>query len=153
MRLVAIMAACLALVACGSSSVKSIPSSGSIVPDYTFKLSPSVSVPLEKVVYWGLLAGAAYYVLDPLAPNWDIEEAPLGDNHVHLSLRMKRYYAGGAGEAQSHFHRRAKELARLNDFTGYKVLEYQESLDSSVIGSQRTATGVVVLTGKIANPS
>jgi hypothetical protein len=90
-------------------------------------------------------------VLDPLAPNWDIEEAPLGDHHIHFSLRMKRYYAGGAGEAQSHFHRRAKELMRLNGFSGYRVVEYQESLESSVLGSQRTATGVVVLTGKTAS--
>jgi hypothetical protein len=151
MRLTAIMAACLALSACGSSSVKSIPSTGTTIPDYTFRMSPSISVPLEKVIYWGVLAGAAYYVLDPLAPNWEIEEAPLGENHIHFSLRMKRYYAGGAGEAQSLFHRRAKELMRLNDFSGYKVVEYQESLDSSVIGSQRTATGVVVLTGKVAS--
>lgn len=151
MRLAAIMAACLALGACGSSSVKSIPTTGTTIPDYTFRMSPSISVPLEKIIYWGVLAGAAYYVLDPLAPNWDIEEAPLGENHVHFSLRMKRYYAGGAGEAQSLFHRRAKELMRLNDFSGYKVVEYQESLDSSVIGSQRTATGVVVLTGKTAS--
>lgn len=151
MKLAAIMAGCVALGACGSSSVKSIPTSGTMIPNYTLQVAPSISVPLEKIIYWGVLAGAAYYVLDPLAPNWDIQEAPLGENHIHFSLRMKRYYAGGAGEAQSLFHRRAKELMRLNDFTGYKVVEYQESLESSVLGSRRTATGVVVLTGKAAS--
>lgn len=151
MRLAALVTCCLALSACGSSSVKSIPSTGTLIPNYTLQVAPSISVALEKVVYWGALAGIAYKVLDPLAPNWEIEEAPLGANHIHFSLRMKRYYAGGAGEAQSLFHRRAKELMRLNDFTGYKVVEYQESLDSSVLGSQRTATGVVILTGKAAN--
>jgi hypothetical protein len=151
MKIAATLVSALLLSACGSSSVKSIPSSGTTIPNYTLQVSPSVSVALEKVVYWGALAGVAYYVLDPLAPNWDIEEAPLGENHIHFSLRMKRYYAGGAGEAQSLFHRRAKELMRLNGFSSYRVVEYQESLESSVLGSQRTATGVVVLTGKTAS--
>jgi hypothetical protein len=128
--------------------VRTIPSSGSLIPDYTLKMSPTISIALEKIVYWGALAGVAYMVLDPLSPNWEIEEAPLGENHIHFSLRMKRYYAGGAGEAQALFHRRAKELMRLNGFDDYQVVEYEESLDSSVIGSQRTATGVVKLTRK-----
>jgi hypothetical protein len=151
MRLAAVVAGCLALGACGSSSVKSLPSSGTAIPNYTLQVSPSISVALEKIVYWGALAGIAYYVLDPLAPNWEIEEAPLGENHIHFSLRMKRYYAGGAGEAQSLFHRRAKELMRLNGFGAYRVVEYEESLESSVLGSQRTATGVVVMTGRTAS--
>jgi hypothetical protein len=150
MRFAAIVAAGLALGACGSSSVKSIPSTGTLIPNYTLQVAPSISVALEKIVYWGALAGIAYLVLDPLAPNWDIEEAPLGENHIHFSLRMKRYYAGGAGEAQALLHRRAKELMRLNGFDGYKVVEYQEGLDSSVLGSQRTAVGVVMLTRRKA---
>lgn len=149
MRLIATtLALALALGACGSSSVKSIPTTGTTIPNYTLKVAPSISLALEKVIYWGALAGVAYYVLDPLAPNWDIEEAPLGENHIHFSLRMKRYYSGGAGEAQALFHRRAKELMRLNGFDGYKVVEYQESLDSSILGSQRIASGVVMLTRK-----
>jgi hypothetical protein len=147
MRRAAVVAMALAMGAC-TSSVKSIPSSGTMIPDYTFRVSPGISVALDKIVYWGALAGIAYYVLDPLSPNWEIEEAPLGENHVHFSLKMKRYYAGGAGEAQAVFHRRAKELMRLNGFDDYKVVEYQESLDSSVLGSQRTAVGVVLLTRK-----
>lgn len=150
MRLIATtLAVALALGACGSSSVKSFPSTGSSIPNYTFRLSPSISVALEKVVTWGAFIGVAYMVLDPLSPNWDIEEAPLAQDRVHFSLRMKRFYAGGAGEAQSVFHRRAKELMHLNGYSGYKVVEYQEGLESSVLGSQRTATGVVVLTGRI----
>jgi hypothetical protein len=150
MRGAALLVAALALGACGSSSVKSIPSSGTMISNYTLQVAPSISVALEKVVYWGTLAGIAYLVLDPLAPNWEIEEAPLGENHIHFSLKMKRYYAGGAGEAQALFHRRARELMRLNGFEGYRVVEYQESLDSSVLGSQRHAVGVVMLTRKAA---
>jgi hypothetical protein len=126
----------------------SVPQTGSIIPNTTFKLSPSASIALEKLVGWGAYVGVAYLILDPLAPNWQIEEAPLGDNHVHFSLKMKRFYSGGAGEARALFHRRAKELMRLNGFDGYQVLEYSEGLDSSMLGSQRTAEGVVLLTKK-----
>jgi hypothetical protein len=143
----------LLLTACGSWQLPTradgdIPRKGTIIPATTLKISPSISVALEKVVIWAGLAGAAYLILDPWAPNWNIEEAPLGDHHVHFSLKMKRYYAGGAGEARAVFNHRAKELMRLNEFDGYDVVEYTESLDSSVIGSQRTAEGVILLTRK-----
>jgi hypothetical protein len=151
MRLLAALMAAMGLAGCASDSVRSIPSSGSLIPDYTLKVSPSISIALEKIVIWGTLAGAAYLVLDPLAPNWDIEETPLSADHIHFSLKMKRYSAGGAGEAQAVFNRRAKELMRLNNFEDYKVLEYQEGLDSSVLGSQRTAVGVVQLTNRKAS--
>jgi hypothetical protein len=145
-RLVALGLSML-LVAC-STTEKAIPSSGYLLPNASLKMSPSISVPLEKVVIWGAVAGLAYLVLDPLAPNWKIEETPLGDDHVHFSLRMKRFHTGGAGEAHAVLHRRAGELMRLNGFTGYKVLEYNEGMDSSMLGSQRTAEGVVLLTKK-----
>lgn len=148
MRFVAALMAGVVIAGCASDSVRSVPGSGSLVPDYTLKVSPGVSVALEKIVYWGALAGLAYLILDPLAPNWEIEEAPLGEDHVHFSMRMKRYYSGGAGEAQAVFHRQAKDIMRLNGFDSYKVIEYQEGLDSSILGSQRTATGVVQLIRK-----
>lgn len=116
---------------------------GPLIPDANLQLGPAVSYPLESLVYWGIWTAAAWLVLDPLAPNWEIQEARFPDNHVHMSLAMKRYYAGGAGEARAIFHRRAKELMRIGGFTAYEVVEYSEGLDSSLLGSQRTATGVV----------
>jgi hypothetical protein len=128
-----------------------VPLTGTIVPNTTLRLSPSVSIALEKIVGWGIYTGIAYLILDPMAPNWQIEETPLGDERIHFSLKMKRYYTGGAGEARALFHRRAKELMRLNGFDAYQVVEYSEGLDSSMLGSQRTAEGVVMLTRKAAN--
>jgi len=116
-----------------------------LIPDRVIAISSTVSYPLEKVVYWGLYIGAAYLILDPLSPNWTIEEARLDPQLVHFDLRMKRYYAGGAGEARQVFTRRAKALVRTGDFATYEVVEYTESLDSSVIGSQRRAEGVIRL--------
>lgn len=148
MRLAALGLSVL-LAAC-STTEKSIPSSGYVLPNAALKVSPSISIALEKVVIWGALAGAAYLVLDPLAPNWRLEEAPLGEQHIHFSLQMKRYYTGGAGEARAVFNRRARELMRLNGFEGYEVVHYSEGLDSSILGSRRTAEGVVRLTRRSA---
>ncbi len=141
----------LLLAAC-STTEKAIPSSGYLLPNAALKVSPSISVALDKVVIWGALAGAAYLVLDPLSPNWRLEETPMGDEHVHFSLRMKRYYAGGAGEARAILERRARDLAQLNGFDGFEIVHYRESLDSSVLGSQRAAEGVVRLTRKPLSP-
>jgi len=126
----------------------SIPYTGTIIPNTTLQLLPSFGISLEKLVYWGAYAGAAYLILDPLAPNWDIEGAAFPGNHVHLSLHMKRYYSGGAGEARVVFHRRAKQIMREGGFDSYQVKEYSEGLESSVLGSQRVAEGVIVLLPK-----
>lgn len=123
-----------------------IPRKGTVVPDTALKMTPTLAVPLEKVIYWGIYASAAYLIVDPMAPNWEIEEARFPEERYHLALHMKRFYAGGAGEARAIFHRRARDLAQRGGFAGYEVLEYSEGLESSVIGSQRTATGVVVMT-------
>lgn len=124
------------------------PQGTSFIPDTTLNLAPATQISLEKVVGWGLYAGAAYLVLDPLNPNWEIEEAAFPDNHYHFALKMKRYYAGGAGEARQVLHQRAKELMRRGGFSGYAVIEYNEGLESSVLGSQRVAQGVIQLTRK-----
>ncbi len=107
------------------------------------QLGPSTSIALEKLVYWGAYAAAAYLILDPFNPNWHIEEAQFPENHVHFRMSMKRFYAGGAGEARVTFHRRAKELMRAGGYSGYEVVEYNEGMESSVLGAQRTAEGVV----------
>lgn len=60
------------------------------VPDTALKVSPSLSVPLEKIVFWGVYAGVAYLIIDPSAPNWEIEEASFPAAHYRLSLHMKR---------------------------------------------------------------
>ena len=117
-----------------------------VVPDTTLNLTPSLTIALEKIVYWGAYAGVAYLVLDPLAPNWEIEVASFPDSYYHMSLKMKRVYAGGAGESRVVFHQRAKELMRGGGYDGYQVLEYTEGMESSVLGSQRVSQGVIRLT-------
>lgn len=125
-----------------------IPYLGTLIPSTMIQVSPSLGISLEKIVFWGAYAGAAYLILDPLAPNWDIEVAPFPENHYHLALHMKRFYSGGAGEARAVFQRRAKELMRAGGYDSYQIVEYSEGMESSVLGSQRTAAGVIQLTKK-----
>lgn len=121
---------------------------GPVVPDKTINLSPLVQLPLESVVYWSIYASIAYMILDPLAPNWEIKEAAFPDNHVLVDLKMKRFYTGGAGEARQMFQHRAGELMRSGGFTGFRIIEYSEGLNSSMLGAQRTARGIIQLTHK-----
>jgi hypothetical protein len=127
-----------------------IPAQGPLIPDATLNISNSMQLPLEKVVTWGLYAGAAWLILDPLAPNWEIEQANFPEQQYQLSLKMKRVYAGGAGEARQVFQQRAKQLMRENGYDGFTIVEYEEGLESSVLGSQRTARGVIRLTRRPA---
>jgi hypothetical protein len=149
-RLAVLVAGCF-VAGCGSFGIPTnlkgnLPRTGSVVPPTNFNVTPSLSIALEKMVFWGAYAGAAYLILDPLAPNWNIEQAQFTDERYHLSLHMKRVYTGGAGEARVVFHQRAKTLVKERGFDGYQVLEYTEGMESSVLGSQRTAEGVIRLT-------
>lgn len=145
----ALLAGCGAMNYPGPSAIDgNFPAQGPILPDTALNLTKSVQIPLEKIVNWGLYAGAAWLILDPLAPNWEIEQASFPESHYHLSLKMKRVYAGGAGEARVVFHQRAKDLMRQNGFDHYSVVEYSEGLESSILGSQRVARGVIQLVRK-----
>ena len=118
-----------------------------ILPDKPVYLTPTQTMSVESLTMAGVALGIAYLVTDPLAPNWEIKEAPLADNRVHLSLKMKRYYAGGAGEARTVFRRRAKDLVQYGGYESYEVVEYSEGMESSVLGSQRVCEGIIRLTG------
>jgi hypothetical protein len=149
-RLLVVVSLAFGLAGCSSLSSTSQDGSSSgintLIPDKTLYISKSVQIPLESIVGWGLYIGTAWLILDPLAPNWEIEQASFPDRYYHLSLKMKRVYTGGAGEARVVFHQRAKDLMRENGFDGYTVVEYTEGLESSLLGSQRTARGVIQLT-------
>ncbi|MBK6402849.1 MAG: hypothetical protein IPN12_08700 [Rhodocyclaceae bacterium] len=88
----------------------------------------------------------ASWTLDPLSANWQVDEVPLGDDRFRLRLQMRRFHAGGAGEARVVFQQRARELARQNDYDDYQVVEYSERMDSAMFASQRRAEGVILLT-------
>jgi hypothetical protein len=110
-----------------------------LIPDKTINVSPSVTPTAE-----GLVAGAiVLIVIDPLAPNWKIEQARLDPEHFQIALTKKRFTTGGDGEAYQVFHRRAAQIARDSGAPGYRVLEFTEGVESETLIARRVARGVV----------
>jgi hypothetical protein len=137
----AFRAACamaLSLLA-GCSGIEGISSASTIIPPEVITVSRSLSVPLESIA-----AGAVLFVIvDPLAPNWQIEQLRLNDNRYRIALRKKRFTTGGDGEAMPAFNRRAEQLTRENGAARFRIIEFTEGVDSGMPIAQRVAQGVV----------
>ena len=140
MRSTALTLSALALaVFAGCTTTNPADMTNYLIPDKTVNVSPSVTPTVE-----GLVAGAiVLIVLDPLAPNWKIEQARLDPEHFQIALTKKRFTTGGDGEAYQIFQRRAAQIARENGAPGYRVLEFTEGVDSETLIARRVARGVV----------
>lgn len=136
----------LGLAGCGTIATDSslgTDSSGNtirpIIPNQSLAVSKSLSISAEALA----LAAAIYFVVDPLSPNWQIEEARMGGNRFRISLRKKRFTTGGDGEATQVFYRRAERIVRENGYAGYTVLEFGEGVESTVPIAQRVSRGII----------
>lgn len=98
-----------------------------------------------RFVKWGDYAAVSSNFLDPAGSTWELEEAWFPQQHYYLSLKMRRGYNGGAGEASQVFKRRAEEIQLRSSYRKYVIVEYSESMESSVLGAQRVAKGVIQL--------
>jgi hypothetical protein len=81
--------------------------------------------------------------------NWTVEETRLEPTLVRFNMKMNRFYSGGAGEPRLIFERRAQALVRAGDFYSYQIVDYKESLNSFLFGSQRVVEGTIRLLPKI----
>ncbi len=86
-----------------------------------------------------------YIIYDPLAPNWTIKERALTAETYHLSLRAKHFRIGGDGEAMQILKRRALQLQREYGYSGYRVLDYSEGVESSTPFTYRISEGTIQL--------
>jgi hypothetical protein len=121
------------------------PFAGPLIPDGTVRLSPNNSYSLEQLAFSAAGAALLYYIYDPLAPNWSIEEARLAEDTYRLSLKMKRYHNGGDGEAMMVMKRRATQLKYEKGYADYQILEYAEGIESSTPVARRFGEGVIRL--------
>lgn len=117
--------------------------SPALIPNKAVVLSRSLSVPLDALA----LAAATVVIVDPLAPNWHIEEQDLGAGRYAFALTKKRFTTGGDGEAMPVLRRRIAEIARAKGYTGFDLVEYGEGIDSSVPVARRVCRGVVQFSG------
>ena len=136
-----LIAGALLFAGCSSTSSTGSP----IIPNKAIQLTAKTSVSLANLATVAVVAAAIYVVYDPLAPNWEIEEARLNDDTYRFSLKMKRYHTGGAGESIQILKRRASQLQFEQGFGSYQIVEYTEGIDSQTIGTRRVAEGVIKL--------
>ncbi len=123
----------------GCSTLENTSSKSVLIPNQTINISNSLSIPLESIAAGALL----FAIVDPLAPNWQIEQMRLGENRYRIALRKKRFTTGGDGEAAPAFFRRAEQIAGELGSGRYRVVEFTEGVDSAVPIAQRIAQGIV----------
>lgn len=140
------VAVCLAVLSTGCTTTEYVvPAEGTIIPTGNVHISPTVSYTFEQIAMSlaaGLVLNAIY---QPMAPNWSVEEAILDDNTYYLRLQAKRFRTGGDGEAMMVLKRRARQLQYERGFAGYRILDYNEGIESSTPISQRFSEGIVQL--------
>ena len=130
---------------CGTANTSVYPQSGTVLPNVAAHLTPTTTVTFEQALLAGAVIGAAYLVYDPLAPNWTIEEKRVNDETYYLSLRAKSFRIGGDGEAYQIFKRRAALLQRERGFTGYRILDYSQGVDSGTPTTHLFGEGTIQL--------
>ena len=136
-----LLAALVLAAAAGCTTTGSSETPSYLIPDKTLNISPSLTPTVE-----GLVAGAiVFLVLDPLAPNWKIEQSQVAPALFELALTKKRFTTGGDGEAWQVFQRRAAQIARDKGSAGYRVLDFSEGVESETLIARRVARGVVEL--------
>lgn len=143
------------MVGCASPQrLENVPPSGSILPsDGKIQVTSNTSYSYEELILapvskWALnqlwnYPLNLYFVYQPFAPNWNVEEAVLDENTYYLRLQAKRFRTGGDGEAIAVLKRRATQLQHARGFAAYRVLEYSEGIESGTIGAQRYSEGIV----------
>ncbi|HOY00575.1 hypothetical protein [Zoogloea sp.] len=118
-------------------------------PPHDWLLLPAAAVAAVHSGYIKIpaaLAGVAVYALvDPLAPNWAMQEARLAEDRFRIVLRMKALHAGGDGEARQVFARRAAQLASQPGFEAYDIVSWEEGIESTRPFAQRVAWGEIRL--------
>lgn len=167
--------AALACLVTGCASVPpNVPPAGALLPDdgkvqitsdlsYTYKelvAAPVVAWTLNDILdkSFDQLRPFThpillYFVYQPFAPNWSVEEARLNDDTYYIRLQAKRFRTGGDGEAMMVMKRRAKQLQHERGYASYKIVDFSEGIESSTPIAQRYSEGIFKLVrADAANP-
>lgn len=116
-----------------------------LIPNKAFQVTAGKAVDLASVL---LVPAAIYFIYDPLAPNWEIEEARLNEDTFHFSLKMKRYFTGGSGESGLVLRRRAAQLVSELGYERYEIITFNEGIESHTVGARRFAEGTIRLVNR-----
>lgn len=116
-----------------------------LLPDNPLLVSSRFQPPVDGLVATALIGAAAYYVIDPLAPNWEVKTSRLDTSRIEISMRRKRFTTGGDGESNALLHRHARKLADDNGAGGYEIVSFEQSIDSETTFARRVSRGVIRL--------
>ncbi|MEO8630643.1 MAG: hypothetical protein ABI612_21475 [Betaproteobacteria bacterium] len=114
-----------------------------LIPTKTVQVTDTMSFTTAEIVMVAAVVGIAYLVIDPLAPNWAIQETKLDETRYRIEMRKKRITTGGDGEAGNLFHRHADEIAMSVRSRGYTILSWNEGVQSDFPIAQRWARGEI----------
>ena len=110
-----------------------------LIPNEELVLSRSVQIPADVIA----LGVGLFLVIDPLAPNWRVEQYDLGNGRYAIAMTKKRFTTGGDGESPQIFRRRVDRIQREQGFASHEVIEFSEGIESNVPIAQRVSRGVV----------
>jgi hypothetical protein len=119
--------------------------SNPVVPAGAVSVTETISYTYAQILGAAIVIGAIYIVVDPLAPNWQIKETRLDENHFRIDMRMKRVTTGGVGESMDLFHRQADAIAIQTHSPGYTIMSFNEGLESTFAIARRWSRGVIEL--------
>ena len=131
--------AAMTLTACVSTD--NVASKSPLIPDKALKLTASTRLTPDAIIAGALL----FVIIDPLAPNWQVELRPLGGPRYAVALTMKRFTTGGDGEAHQVMQRAAERLVRDSGAAGYRITAFSEGIESTVPVARRVANGTLEL--------
>jgi len=106
-------------------------------------VTPTHTYTYEQVLAIAAVAAATYWYVDPLAPNWEVNEFEVDNDKFRITLRKKRMSTGGDGEAVELFNRHAERIAELRGYEKFVVLSYSERIESDTLGARRMARGTI----------
>lgn len=160
------LAALVGLIAGCASAPPNVPPAGALLPDdgkvqitsdlsYTYK--ELIAAPVVAWTFHDILDKSfdqlrpfthpilLYFVYQPFAPNWSVEEARLNDDTYYLRLQAKRFRTGGDGEAMMVMKRRAKQLQHERGYASYRIVDFSEGIESGTPVAQRYSEGIFKL--------
>ena len=97
--------------------------------------------PLDAAVLLG--AGILIYTVGNTSP-WDVEVAPLPNGAAYkVTLRRAILASGGDGDSNFLFRQEAERITLSQSCAGYRILRYEERLETVYIGARRVAEGII----------
>ena len=99
----------------------------------------SGSNPITRISFVAGLGAGVYLYKD----NWTLEETQVGDDKFRITLKKNMLRQGGDSEGDMLFKRRAGEIVAELGYDGYRIMEYDEGIESAALGSQRVAHGLI----------